>query len=182
MMALPNSFYFKLYLFWLRWVTIRSLALASGLSIFSAIAVYVYKGFAPLDKVTFLALKEIALVTLPITFSLSFILMLLLVFRALFSQKIADNRFVLYDCEDEEISSPLLSDVMALWRKWLFITVWMILLFLVLLIGLSKLLFGTFPPLPWFNAFTLYLMVVSLGGGVFIFVVKQCKKIGIKHV
>ena len=181
-MAQPKAFYLKLYLFWLGWVTLRAFILSLILAIFSAFIVYIYKGFAPLNEATFLALKEIIYLSFPIGFSLSFILVLLLVFKALFSQRIAGHRFVLYDCKHEEIDSPLLSDVMMLWRKWLFITVWMILLFSVLCIGLSKLLFGSFPPLSWFNAYSLYLLVSVLGGGAFVFVVKKCKKVGVKHV
>ena len=181
-MAQPKSFYLKLYLFWLSWVTLRSFVLALFLALFSALIVYIYKGFAPFNEATLLALKEILYLSFPIGFSLSFILMLLLVFRALFFKNIANFRFVLYDCKHEEVDSPLLSDVMMLWRKWLFITVWTILLFAVLFIGLSKLLFGDFPPLSWFNAYTLYLLVSTLGGGVFVFAVKKCNKIGVKHV
>ncbi len=181
-MALPKFFSLKLYLFWLNWVTLRTLVIAVILSIFSALIVYAYKGFAPLNKATMLALKEIVYLSFPIGFSLSFILVLLLVFRALFSKKIEGYSFVLYNCKQEVIDSPLLSDVMMLWRKWLFITVWMILLFLVLFIGISKILFGSFPALSWFNAYTIYLLVATLGGGTFVFVIKKCRKVGIKHV
>jgi len=181
-MAQPKSFYLKLYLFWLGWVTLRTLVISMLLAIMTALSVYAYKGFAPLNKDTFLALQEIVYLSFPIAFSLSFILVLLLVFKALFSQKIGGCSFILYDCKQEKIGLPLLSDVIMLWRKWLFITVWMILFFLVLFIGVSKLLFGSFPPLSWFNAYTLYVLVGVLGGGTFVFVVKKCKKVGIKHV
>lgn len=181
-MAQPKSFYLKLYLFWLSWVTLRTLAVSVVLAIVTALSVYAYKGFAPLNEDTLLALKELGYLSFPIAFSLSFILVLLLVFKALFSKKIEGYSFILYNCKQEAIDSPLLSDVIMLWRKWLFITVWMILFFLVLFIGASKLLFGSFPPLSWFNAYTLYVLVAVFGGITFIFVVKKCKKVGIKHV
>lgn len=181
MMAQPKSFYLKLYLFWLNWVTFRTLVLSIALAILSALAVYAYKGFPALNKATLLALNEIGYLSFPITFSLSFILVLLLVFKALFSKKIEGYSFILYNCKQEKIDSPLLSDVIMLWRKWLFITVWMILFFLVLFIGASKLLSGSFPPLTFFNAYTLYVLVAVFGGITFLFVVKKCKKVGIKH-
>lgn len=181
-MAQPKSFYLKLYLFWLNWVTLRTLVLSIVLAILSALTVYSYKGFAPLNKATLSALNEIVYLSFPIAFSLSFILVLLLVFKALFSKKIEGYRFVLYNCKQEKIDTPLLSDVIMLWRKWLFITVWMILFFLVLFIGVSKLLFGVFPPLSLFNAYTLYALVAVFGGITFVFVVKKCKKVGIRHV
>lgn len=105
--------------------------------------------------------------------------MLLLVFKALFSKKIEGASFKLYDCKDEVISRPSLSDVTMLWRKWLFITVWAILLFIVLFLGLYKLFSGEFPPLSWVNGINLYLLVMTLGGAVFVFGVKTCKKIRI---
>ncbi len=182
MMAQLNKlFYLKLYLFWLTWVTVRTLLGSIIIAILSAVAVYVYKGFAPLSKATFFALKEIVYLSFPIGFSLSFILVLLLVFKALFSRRVGGLHFILYDCKQEAIDSPLFSDVISLWRKWLFITVWMVLLFSVLFIGISKLFFGSYPSPSWFNASTLYLLVVTLGGGAFVLVVKKCKKIGIKH-
>lgn len=181
-MAQPKSFYFKLYLFWLNWVTLRTLVLSMVLSVLSALTVYIFKGFAPLNKDTLSALNEIGWLSFPIAFSLSFILVLLLVFKALFSKKIDGYNFVLYNCKQEKIDSPLVSDVIMLWRKWLFITVWMILLFLVLFIGSSKLLFDIFPPLSWFNAYILYVLVAVFGGITFVFVVKKCNKVGIKHV
>ncbi len=180
-MAQPKLFYLRLYLFWLTWITLRTLTGAMIISISSALIVYIYKGFAPLNKATFLALKEIVYLSFPIGFSLSFILVLLLVFKALFSNQIAGFKFVLYDCKQEVIGLPLLSDVMSLWRKWLFITVWMVLFFTVLFIGMAKLFFGSFPPLSWFNPYTLYLLVVILGGAAFVLVVKKCKKVGIRH-
>ncbi len=179
-MVLNKIFYFKLYLFWLTWVSLRTFFISIALSIFSALMMYIYKGFAPLNSETFIALLDIVYLSFPIAFSLSFILMLLFVFRALFMQKVETKCFVLYDCQNEEVTQPNLSDVMGLWRKWLFLTVWLILLFLVLFIGLSKLLFDVFPPAHWFNAYSMYVLVSSFGGLVFVFSVKKCKKIGIK--
>ena len=181
-MVFSKIFYFKLYLFWLTWVSLRTLFISIVLSLFSAVMMYIYKGFAPLNEETFMALLDIVYLSFPIASSFSFILMLLFVFRALFTQEIDTKSFTLYDCQSKEITNPSVSDVMGLWRKWLFITVWMILLFLVLFIGLAKLLFDVFPPAYWFNAYSLYLLVSTLGGLVFIFAVKKCKKIGIKNV
>jgi hypothetical protein len=175
-------FYAKLYLFWLVWVSIRSFLAALALALFIALMVYIAKGFAVLSAETFLALREIVYLSFPIAFSLSLIITLLLVFKALFTYTIEGFGFVLYDCKHEKIENILLSDVTMLWRKWLFITVWMILLFLVLFLGVSKLLFGVFPPLTWFNGYSLYLLIMLFGGGVFVFVVNKCKKIGIENV
>lgn len=172
-------FYLKLYLFWAVWVSIRALLYAAVLSLAAAAAVYALKGFAPLEKATFLALGEIVLFSFPVAFSLSFIVVLLLVFRALFSQKIDGFRFELFNCTGEKIEKPLLSDVTGIWRKWLFITIWVILIFMVLFLGLSTLLFGSFPPLSWLNGWSLYLLVMTLGGAVFVFVVHKCTKIKI---
>lgn len=175
-------FYLRLYLFWFGWVSIRSFLSALGLALFAALIVYIAKGFTPLNTEVLSALKEIGYLSFPITFSLSLILSLLLVFKALFLKTIDGFRFILYDCQHEKIENVLLSDIIMLWRKWLFVTVWAILLFFVLVLGISKLIFGVYPPLSWFNGFTLYLLVMLLGGGVFVFVVKKCKKVGIEDV
>lgn len=172
-------FYLKLYLFWAVWVSIRTLLYAAVLSLAIAGAMYALKGFAPLEKATLLALGEIVLFSFPVAFSLSFIVVLLLVFRALFSQTIDGFRFELYSCAGEKIEKPLLSDVTGTWRKWLFITIWAILIFLVLFLGVSSLVLGSFPPLSWLNGWSLYLLVMTLGGAVFVFVVHKCTKIKI---
>lgn len=172
-------FYLKLYLFWVSWVSLRALLFASVLSVIAALGVYALKGFAPLESATFSALGQIVIFTFPIFFSLSFIISLLLVFHALFASKIAGFRLELYDCAGEKIEKPLLSDVTGIWRKWLFLSIWVILLFLVLLLGISALFRGSFPPLSWLNGWSLYLLVMSLGGAVFLFVVQRCTKIKI---
>lgn len=182
MMKKSKLFYLKLYLFWLVWISTRSFLSAFVLALFAALMVYISKGFATLNMETFSALKEIVYLSFPVTFSLSLIIALLWVFKALFTHTIEGNSFVLYDCKHEKIENILMSDITMLWRKWLFITVWMILLFLVLFLGLSKLLFGVFPPLIWFNGYSLYSLIMFFGGGVFVFVVNRCKKIGREDV
>ncbi len=172
-----KNLYLKLYLFWAIWVSLRSVFFALILSIFSALSIYISKGFPSFSVETLLALKEIAIFSFPISFSLSFILMLLLVFKALFSKNIDGVIFKLYDCKDEIISKPLLSDVVIIWRKWLFVTVWTILIFMVLCLGLFKLISGDFPPLSWFNGISLYILIMLLGGAVFVTGIKSCKKI-----
>ena len=174
-----KRFYIKLYLFWALWVSITSFFFATILSILSALIVYISKGFPLLTMESLLALKEIAFFSFPISFSLSFILMLLLVFKKVFTQKIDGFFLKLYDCKDENIERPLLSDVTMLWRKWLFVTVWTILIFLVLFLGLWKLLSGEFPPLSWLNGTNLYLLIMVLGGLVFVVGMTNCKKVRI---
>jgi hypothetical protein len=182
MMKPSKLFNAKLYLFWLVWVSTRSFLAAFALALFTSLMLYFAKGSAALNTDTFLALREIVYLSFPVTFSLSLIIALLLVFKALFAHTIERSLFVLYDCKHEKIDNILLSDVTMLWRKWLFLTVWIILLFLVLLLGGSKLLFGTFPPLTWFNGYSLYLLIMLFGGGVFVFIINKCKKIGIEDV
>jgi len=178
-MTPTKTFYLKLYLFWALWVSLRSFFYALVLSIFLAIIVYGSKGFPPLTTESLFALKKIVMFSFPISFSLSFILMLLMVFREMFFKKIEGLSLKLYDCEDKRIIKPLLSDVVMIWRKWLFVTVWTILIFFVLFLGLWKLFSGDFPPLSWFNAMSLYMLIMSLGGMVFIMGIKSCKKIRI---
>ena len=158
-------------------MSLRSFFYGLLFSIFLALIIYISKGFPSLNMETFLALKEIVLFSFPIGFSLSFILMLVLVFKAMFSTKIDGFLLKLYDCNDKLIVHPLLSDIMMIWRKWLFVTVWTILIFLVLFLGLWKLISGEFPPLSWFNAISLYGLIMILGGTVFVMGIKRCKKI-----
>lgn len=171
--------YLQLYLFWLLWVTFVSSVVAIFISVLSSLLLYISKGFHSLNKEVLMALYDVAVFSFPIAFSLSFILSLLLVFKALFKHKFKGFKIELYNCSYEVLDKPLISDIMQLWRKWLFLTFWFIIIFLVIVLGFSKLFFNTLP-LEYLNGLSVYLLVVSLGGAVFILGLMRCKKIGIK--
>jgi len=178
-MPLVNSYYFSLYIFWLKWVGSRTLLLSGFFSFLISLIIYFSKGATTLNKESFLALEEVFYFSFPVTFSLSLILMLLLVFKQVFFHKIGGYKVYLYDCKDECIQSPLLSDVTMLWRKWLFVTLWAILIFLVLFLGLYKLFTNTFA-LVWINGWSLTFLIATLGGAVFSVGLSRCKKVRIK--
>lgn len=171
--------YLQLYLFWLLWVTFVSSMVAIFLSVLSSLLLYISKGFQTLNEKVLVALFDVAIFSFPIAFSLSFILSLLLVFKALFKHEFKGFKLELYNCSYEVLEKPLISDIMQLWRKWLFLTFWFITIFLVLILGFFKLVFNTLP-LEYLNGLTVYLLVVSLGGAVFVLGLVRCKKIGIK--
>ena len=171
--------YLQLYLFWLLWVSLVSAFISIFLSLFASLLVYISKGFQSLNKEVFQALFDIVSFAFPIAFSLSFIIALLLVFKALFRHEFKGFTLELYNCSNEVLDKPLLSEITLLWRKWLFVTLWSILIFLVLVMGLSKLIFGEVP-LEYLNGISVYLLVVSLGGLVFVLGINRCKKVGIK--
>ena len=175
------SKYLQLYLFWLLWVSIVSSVSAIFLSVVSSLLLYISKGFQTLNKEVLMALYDVAVFSFPIAFSLSFILALLLVFKALFKHEFKDFKVELYNCSYEVLHKPLVSDVMQLWRKWLFLTFWFIVIFLVIVLGVYKLIFNELP-LAYLNGLTVYLMVISLGGAVFVLGLTKCKKVGIKDV
>ena len=54
-------------------------------------------------------------------------------------------------------------------------------IFLVVVLGIYKLIFNTLP-LAYLNGLTIYVMVVSLGGAVFVLGMMKCKKVSIKDV
>lgn len=178
-MQLASSFYIGLYFFWLRWVGIRTLLLSLILSFLASSAVYISKGAIALNEESLSALKEVFYFSFPISFSLSLILMLLLVFKQVFFYKISGYKIYLYDCEDKCIEKPLLSDVTMLWRKWLFVTLWIILIFLVVFLGLYKLFTSSFP-VQWINGWSLTFLIAIFGGSVFSFGLIQCKKVRIR--
>jgi len=176
-----KKFYLTLYFFWASWVSFSSVALATILSLCSTLLTYISKGIAPLEKQTFLALKEVFYFSFPISFSLSFIIMLLFVFKAVFSWKIDGRKLKLYDCQDEVIEKPLVSDVIMIWRKWLFLTVWSLLIFFLLFLGFWKLLSIQDIPMAWLNGINIYLLILLFGGSVFSLGITRCKKIRIVY-
>ncbi|PHR57886.1 MAG: hypothetical protein COA44_05315 [Arcobacter sp.] len=144
-----------------------------------SLAIYISKGANALNKESLMALKEVFYFSFPISFSLSLILMFLLVFKEVFFHNIGRYRLYLYDCKDECIEKPLLSDVTMLWRKWLFVTLWIILIILVIFLGLYKLFTGGFP-IEWINGWSLTFLIFIFGGLVFSFGLSRCKKVRIK--
>jgi len=181
MMKLAKSFYLKLYLSWAGWVSFSSLLLALILSLSVTVLTYISKGLAPLEKKTFLALEEIFFFSFPISFSLSAIIMLLLVFKAVFNWKVDGCELKLYDCNDDVIVKPLISDVIMIWRKWLFLTVWSLILFFLLFLGLWKLFTFQDLPLQWLNGVNIYLLILLFGGLIFSLGIVRCKRIRINR-
>ena len=175
------SKYLQLYTFWLVWVSLVSSLAAIFLSVLSSVLVYISKGFSSLNEDVFLALYDIIIFSFPIAFSFSFILSLVFVFKALFKHEFKDFKLELYNCSNEVLDKPLMSDLMLLWRKWLFLTFWFIVVFLVLVLGSYKLLFNELP-LQYLHGLTIYLLIISFGGGVFVVGLFKCKKVGIKDV
>lgn len=173
-------FNIQLYIFWLWWVSSRSVFSALFISTLCAVLVYISKGSMTIDKEVLKALFEVIYFCFPISFSFTLILSFLLVFKVLFKHRFKGFRLELYDCSHEPIQDPLLSDVTFLWRKWLFVSLWVIVIFMVLVFGLMKLFFDI-EPLSLLNGLSAYLLVVVFGGVVFTFGVKRCKKIGIKY-
>lgn len=171
----------QLYFFWFWWVSSRSALFAAVISIFCAVLVYVSKGFMSLDKEVLNALLQIVYFCFPIAFSFTFIISFLLVFKALFKHNFKGFNIELYNCAHELIKDPQLSDVTSLWRKWLFVTLWVILVFLVLFFGVMKIFFEI-EPLSLLNGISAYTLVSIFGGLIFVFGVKRCKKIGIKYI
>jgi len=182
MRPLAKGFYLKLFIFWLTWVGGRTFLLSVSLCTLATFVLYASQGFAPLSSESILALKTLFLFFFPIFFSVSFILYLLLVFKALFFKVIEGKKIQLYDCQDQRIEKPLLSEVIPIWRKWLFFTLWAILLFLVVFIGLYRLISGELPSLNWINARSVYALISLFGGAVFVLGVKRCKKIRVLDV
>ena len=182
MMKQAKKLYLKLFFYWATWVSLSSVIVASILCIFAALLTYALKGFAPLEYKTFLALQEIFYFSFPIAFSLSYICMLLLVFKAVFSWKIKGYKIRLYDCQDEWIEKPLISDIMMIWRRWLFLTVWSLLIFFLLFVGGWKVLSAEAFPMSWFNGVNIYLIILFFGGNIFSLGLMKCKKVRITNV
>jgi len=178
-MPLTKSFYLKLYWFWLSYIALRTLVLSSTLSFLTSLIIYIYKGAGTLNKESFLALKTIFYFSFPAFFSLSLILMLLLVFKAVFTREISGYNLSLYDCKDKRIESPLLSDIVMLWRKWLFLSLWIIIIFLVIFLGIYTVFTGELPS-EWINGISLSFLISIFGGIVFVLGLSKCKKVRIK--
>jgi len=177
-----NNFYLKLYAYWLFWVSSRSFVVAVFISSFCSLMFYISKGSNSLDADVYKALYEIGLFCFPIAFSFTFIISFLLVFRAVFSYKFKNLQLELYNCKHELIQKPNLSDVTSLWRKWLLITFWILIVFFVIVLGFSKLVFGILPSMSFINGVNMYILISIIGGLVFAFGLKRCKKVGIKYV
>ncbi len=176
-MKLTKHFYIQIFLFWFYWVNSRSLFYALFFALLVSIGVYLYQGAVTLNMDNLKAIWQVLVFVFPFSFSLSFITTLLLVFKALFARQIGGYRLILNDCKAQPIEKVLLSDVLPLWRRWLFVTVWLIVLFWVLFIGLWNLVTGELPPLTSFNGVSLYLLVMALGGASFSLGIPFCKKL-----
>ena len=168
-----------LYIFWIYWVSSRSLISAFFISSFCSLMLYISKGSVSLDKEVFNALLEVMWFCFPIVFSLTYIISFLLVFKALLHVEFKNLHVEIYNCKFEPIKEPNLSDITTLWRKWLFVTFWILIFIFVLFVGISKLFFSDFSILSFINGFSVYVLISLIGAGVFSFGLQKSKQVGV---
>ena len=177
---LSAGFYFQLYLRWLWWVNSRALFYGAMFSFIVTLLVYLNRSQSILlDDAGMKALSDIFFFAFNPLFSFAYVIMLVAVFKALFKWKVNKKTFVLHDCEGVVITEVLFSDVISLWRKWLFVTVWFLLLVWGCGMGLYRLVDAQSDLTQWFTLWNMVLSINVIGGMNFSLGIRVYKEIGI---
>lgn len=153
-----DPFWWKLRLYWMVYVVVFSTVIGLGLSFVVTLVSWSISGSFSLELTQLKALYTVALFWFKLAWALSFLLALVFSFRKIFNREIAGKTLFLMDCESKEPLIPvILLDILPLWRKFLFMMVWVLVVMALLLLGL----FGI--DKSFFGGSTLFILILLFG-------------------
>jgi hypothetical protein len=175
-----QKFYLKIWAFWAFWITFSSILSAVIISFILTIFTYFSKDIANFDKEILTALADIFKLYFFISWGATFLISLFLSMRKILYRCFDHYHFVLYRCDlKEQILDVGLDDVIKLWRKWLFLTVWSVAFFIIIGMSISY-IFSENSPMFWFNIYWLYAFVMLSGVIIIPLITLKCKMIKIQ--
>jgi len=166
-----NSFYFWLWLKWSLRVTICSVVMASILSSFVTLFLYLNQTTIPFDNTVLYALVDIFLFWFALFFSVTLLLALFRSIKYIFNVCIQGYTLKLLSCNTQDIIDIIgYGDLVKVWRKWFMLLIWLVATMMIVALVVST----TFE---WFNIYWLYAFVMLSGYISFIFMIARCKRI-----
>ncbi|MBN2896974.1 MAG: hypothetical protein JXK05_13905 [Campylobacterales bacterium] len=134
------GFALRLWLYWLWWVLLYSVAVAAATAAVLVGVIYVLKGAPALDADVYGALEAIARVVFVPLWCAALLWAHLMVTRRLFACCLGGRRLILLTCKGDERIYPVgLGDVLPVWRRFLMLIVWIVAVEVLLLVGVTSL-------------------------------------------
>ena len=154
-----TKFYKSIWLYWTLRVTICSVILASTLSMFITIYLYMRSSMVSLDAKVLDALVDIWLFWFSISWSLTILIALFRSLKYIFNRCFDGYMFKLFDCKSSlEIEVVGYGDLVKVWRKYFLYLVWIVMAEVV--VAFSIFYFFDFK---WFNIYLLYSFILVAG-------------------
>jgi hypothetical protein len=174
------KFYFFLWLRWLLSVTFLTVVFALVASFFITLFFYILQGSATLDKEVFRALSDIFSFWFFICLNVTLLLALFIRLKYIFNQCHSGYSMKLMACNlSEELREIGYGDMVAIWRKWFMLMVWLVGACMIVALGITTLFLEYNSLFDWFSIFWLYAFIAISGYFSFIVLSARCKKVKI---
>ena len=130
-----TKFWFYIRLYWLVTVILYSIGIGLFLTTIIVLVTLLKTGGMALSMQSVDAIWAIASFWFTIAWVLGFLLAIILSFKTLFNKPIAEYYLEMLGCDEEILAPIILTDVMPLWRKFLFWMIWLLLIVVLIMLG-----------------------------------------------
>ncbi|MDF1874318.1 hypothetical protein JHD48_01065 [Sulfurimonas sp. SAG-AH-194-I05] len=174
----------KFYLFlWLRWVahvSLFSIFISTIISVFITMYLYVNLGSPSLNPEIQEALIRIFIFWFPIVWSFLLFFSLFTSIKYIFNTSISGYELKLLECNSTEVILVIgYGDIIKVWRKWLFLIIWLVVVEIIFGLAFVYILTDEMSLFGWFSIYYLYLFILIAGYFSFILMSSRCKKVRI---
>lgn len=177
-----HRFWVKLWAYWTVWITLFSVVIGVLLSTIISAGIYLFLGAPAMDGEIIQALLDLAYFWFAPAWSIGLLAGLLLSLKRLFFHCFDGYQLVLYGCDGDALKPPLhLEETLKAWRKWFFLTVWIVAIEVVGGVGIA-LLFGYGEGLMgWFSIYWLYLFILCSALVTLPLMASRCKMVKVER-
>ena len=177
----------KFYLFvWLQWalrLTLCSIIMASLLSAFITIIIYVNHGMQTLNSEVILALGAVFKFWFVILWSFTLLIALFRSLKYIFNRCQNGYKLQLLSCpkdgESEVVEIIGYGDLVKVFRRWLMIIIWLVGAQMIIAVIFTKLFTSYQGIFEWFDIYVLYSFVLLAGYFSFMLLGSRCKQVAI---
>ncbi len=167
-----SRFYFFLWIKWAVRVSTCSIIIASILSLFITLYMYISQSTPNLNIDVINALWQIFYFWFPLTLSMALLLALFRSIKYIFNVPIQGYELKLNSCDGkQQIEVIGYGDLVKVWRRWFMLMIWLVGVQMVIavVIGISE----------WFDIYFLFLFILLAGYLSFVLLAGRCKRVRI---
>ena len=176
-----NKFYIQLWFWWALRLTLCSVVMASIISFFVSLFLYVNRGMQELTSEVLTALVQIFFFWFAIIWSFTLLVALFRSLKYIFNSCCSSYKLTLLTCpsegESEVIETIGYGDLVKVFRRWLMLIIWLVGAQMILAVAFTKLFSSDIAIFEWFNIYVLYLFVLVAGYFSFILLGTRCKRV-----
>lgn len=176
-----NKFYIQLWFWWALRLTLCSVVMASIISFFVSLFLYVNRGMQELTSEVLTALVQIFFFWFAIIWSFTLLVALFRSLKYIFNSCCSSYKLTLLTCpsegESEVIETIGYGDLVKVFRRWLMLIIWLVGAQMILAVAFTKLFSFDIAIFEWFNIYVLYLFVLVAGYFSFILLGTRCKRV-----